>query len=94
MYVILLKYLKPIEEVNKQVVPHRAYLETLLQEGILIASGPQIPRTGGVFLFKGIERSEVDELIAKDPFSIEGIAEYTVIQFDPVKQSEALKGLL
>jgi uncharacterized protein YciI len=94
MYVVLLKYVKPIEEVNRVVAPHRAYLDTLLASGVLIASGPQNPRTGGVFLIKGIDKVELDEVIAKDPFKIEGIAEYTVVEFDPIKKVPALEGLL
>ncbi len=93
MYVVVLKYVKPIEEVNRVVAPHRAYLDTLLESGVLIASGPQNPRTGGVFLIKGIERTELDKHIENDPFFIEGIAEYSVIDFDPIKHNPVLKGL-
>jgi len=94
MYVILLKYLKPIEEVDRFVVRHRAYLDELYGIGLLIASGPQNPRTGGVLLAKGIDRSALDGYLSQDPFALEGIAEYSVIEFDPVKYNPLVKELL
>jgi uncharacterized protein YciI len=94
MYVVLLKYVKPIEDVDRVVAPHRAYLDTLIESGVLLASGPQIPRTGGVFLVKGIDRTELSDILAKDPFAREGIAEYSVVEFDPIKRNPALSGIL
>ncbi len=94
MYVILLKYLKPTEEVDRVVAAHRSYLDTLYAEGVLLASGPQVPRTGGVLLAKGIDKQELQAHLAKDPFALEGIADYTVIEFDPVKYQPSIKDLL
>ncbi|OIN85723.1 MAG: hypothetical protein AUJ12_08390 [Alphaproteobacteria bacterium CG1_02_46_17] len=94
MFVILLHYLKPIEEVERIVVPHRAYLDQLYKDGVLLASGPQIPRTGGVLLAKGMDKEVLWELLHKDPFYTEGIADYKLIEFDPIKYNAVLKDIL
>jgi len=94
VFVILLEYLKPIEEVERLVIPHRAYLDELYGRGILLASGPQIPRTGGVLLAKGRNKEDLWDVLKKDPFYTEGIATYKMIEFDPIKYTPALKGLL
>jgi uncharacterized protein YciI len=94
MYVVFLTYLKPIEDVDQWLVPHRAYLDTLYQKGHLLASGPRIPRTGGILLVKGMPREELMEILESDPFHQQGIASYEPIEFDPVKHCDALKGLL
>lgn len=94
MFVILLHYLKPIEDVERVVVPHRAYLDSLYAQGVLLASGPQIPRTGGVLLAKGMDKGALWDLLKKDPFYTEGIAEYKLIEFDPIKHNAALKELI
>jgi uncharacterized protein YciI len=95
MFVILLTYLKPLEDVERVVVPHRAYLDELYQKNVLLASGPQIPRTGGVLIARGGQsKDELQFLLSQDPFSIEGIAKYEVIEFDPIKHHPALKELL
>ncbi|MDD3021576.1 MAG: YciI family protein [Alphaproteobacteria bacterium] len=94
MFVVLLHYLKPIEEVERVVVPHRAYLDQLYKDGVLLASGPQIPRTGGVLLAKGMDKEDLWELLHKDPFYTEGIADYKLIEFDPIKHNAVLKDIL
>ncbi|HNQ91308.1 MAG TPA: YciI family protein [Alphaproteobacteria bacterium] len=94
MFVILLHYLKPIEDVERVVVPHRAYLDELYAKGVLLASGPQVPRTGGVLLAKGMDKDALWDILKKDPFHTEGIAEYKLIEFDPIKHHVALKELI
>ncbi len=45
MYALaILRYRKPLEEVQKHVDAHRAYCQGLKQEKLLIASGPLVPR--------------------------------------------------
>ncbi|HRK97618.1 MAG: GTP cyclohydrolase [Alphaproteobacteria bacterium] len=94
MFVVLVNYLKPIEEVERVVVPHRTYLDELYAQGVLLASGPKIPRTGGVLLAKGMDKQELWEMLQKDPFCTQGIAEYTMIEFDPIKHNPILKNLI
>ena len=53
MYALaILRYRRPLEEVLPHVDEHRAYLRDLKTRGILIASGPQDPRTGGALLIR------------------------------------------
>lgn len=85
MFVILVHYLKGIEDVDKHLVAHREYLEQGYQKGYLIASGPQNPRTGGVLLSQLQDRQILDAFLENDPFSLHGIGEYQVIEFTPVK---------
>ncbi len=48
-----------------------------------IASGPQSPRVGGVIMIKGESRAAVEAIIAQDPFNINGVADYQIIEFTP-----------
>ena len=91
MFVVLVKYVKPISEVDRFLVSHRAYLDELYQQNVLLASGSQVPRTGGVLVARTMEKSQLEILLKKDPFAINGIAEYTVIEFEAVKHQPALK---
>jgi len=95
MYIVILTYKKPIEEIERLTVPHRAFLDTLYADGVLLISGPQIPRTGGVLVARaGRTADELMTLLKEDPFYTEGIADYQVIEFNPVKHHAALKDLL
>jgi uncharacterized protein YciI len=95
MYIVLLNYLKPIEEIERVTVPHRAFLDTLYADGVLLMSGPQVPRTGGVLVARGGRTAdELMKLLEADPFFTAGIATYQIIEFTPVKHHAALKDLL
>jgi uncharacterized protein YciI len=74
-------YLKPIEEVDKYLPAHRAFLKPLYAAGTVICSGPKIPRTGG-FLLMNATMAQAAEIMKGDPYVIEGVAEYSMIEFD------------
>ncbi|TGN18739.1 YciI family protein [Leptospira idonii] len=84
-FVVLLRYLVPLETVEKFVVVHREYLATGYAKKVLLASGPQNPRSGGVLLARGNSREEIQDFCNGDPFCKEGVAEYQIIEWVPVK---------
>ena len=85
MILILLRYVKPIEEVEAHTPAHRSFLDGLQQQGKIIFSGPRDPRTGGVILTTLDSEVEATKMICDDPFFENGIAEYEVIRFSPVR---------
>lgn len=94
MYAILIHYEKPLAEIEKQVAAHRAYLDKWYQAGALIASGPQNPKTGGMILARQMERSELEEIIRNDPYSLNHLASYQIIEFSPVKYAKEFEVFL
>lgn len=82
MFAIHSIYLKPLEEVDKYLEAHRAFLKNLYSKGITICSGPQIPRTGGFILMNAASKSEAMEIMDGDPYVINGVAEYSFIEFE------------
>ena len=85
MFIILLTYKKPLESVNQYLTEHRLFLDECYKNNYLIASGPQKPRTGGVLLSQLKDRQQLENLLKQDPFSIHAIADYQIIEFDPIK---------
>jgi uncharacterized protein YciI len=94
MFLLLSRYLKPLDEVEKWVAEHRAYLDRHYASGGLVVSGPQEPRVGGVIVTGELSRAEVDALLAEDPFVREGVAQYEAIEFHGTKRTAALDSLL
>ncbi len=94
MFIAILTYRKPLSEVERYLPAHREFLAEHYRSGAFIASGPQVPRTGGVILMKGSDRATVDRIIARDPFYLHGIAEYRIVEFAPSlfcdRQAESL----
>lgn len=91
MFVFHSVYLKPLEEVDKHLDAHRAFLKTLYANGITICSGPKIPRTGGLIMLNAAGREEAIEIMKGDPYVIEGVAEYTLIEFEPRSFAEGFR---
>lgn len=83
MFIAILTYKKPLEEVDRYLQAHREYLAEHYNAGDFIASGPQTLRVGGVIMLKAVDRAAVDSIISQDPFKINGIAEYQIVEFTP-----------
>ncbi len=93
---ILVRYRLPLEEVAKFTDEHRAYLRELKAKGILIASGPMDPRTGGAILVRIPDENVQQSLTALrdgDPFSKKNIANYELIPWAPIIGKEDLDKL-
>lgn len=81
MFIAILTYKKPLEEVDCFLQAHRDYLAEHYAAGDFIASGPQNPRIGGVIMMKTDNRADVDAIISQDPFNINEIADYQIVEF-------------
>lgn len=97
MYALaILRYRKPLEEVLKVVEDHRTYLRGLREQGLLIASGPFEPRSGGGLLLRVPDAGAAEALDAirdGDPFTRTGCAQYELLPWNPVIGKEGLDGL-
>jgi uncharacterized protein YciI len=83
VFVILLSYVKPLDEVDHLLAQHSAYLERNYSAGHFLVSGRRVPRTGGVILAHGSTIEEIEALVSTDPFITEGVATSEVIEFEP-----------
>lgn len=90
MFIAVLTYKKPLAEVDRFLQAHREYLAEHYAAGDFIASGPQTPRVGGVIMMKAENRAAVDSIISQDPFKINDIADYHIIEFTPTMFSSQL----
>lgn len=94
MFVIKVTYLKPLEQVDQFLVAHREHLKKGYEQNLLLASGPQNPRTGGIIIARGHDKINLLEFITKDPFHVQNIASYEVVEFDPVLKAKELESIL
>ena len=82
---------------GRHVMAHVEYLQGLVAQGKLRASGPAtgLPLRAGLLIFTVADRAELDALIAADPFAIEGlIAQLIVVEWDPMFGAFAAESLL
>jgi len=89
MFIANLKYKKSMEEVNKVLEAHLEYLDKYFEKGKFICTGKKsFPELGGVILFDSNNLEEAEKILYEDPFYIEEIADYEIIEFQPVKFSQ------
>jgi len=94
MFVIHVNYVKPMTEIDANLEAHRCFLDEGYAAGYLLASGPRVPRTGGLILAHNISLDGLKEFLARDPFSTAGVAQYEIIEFTPMKSDPRLKNIL
>jgi uncharacterized protein YciI len=90
MYVLTLTYIVGLDEVDRVRDAHMEWIREQYEAGRFLLSGAKVPRDGGVILARGIERDELDEVIAGDPFTREGVAVYDVVEFRATTVAEGL----
>ena len=94
MFIVELTYVRPIEAVEENLEAHVAYLKEYYAKGVFIASGRKVPRTGGIILARAASERELRDVLARDPFQRNGVAQYAVTEFVPSMTAEGVEGLL
>lgn len=94
MFIVQITYKAPISEVDKYLQAHREFLDYYYKQGLLLASGPLKPRTGGIIIAMTTDRKHLDAILQKDPYYLAEIADYQLIEFTPVKHCDALKDII
>ncbi len=91
MFILLLNYVAPLEEVDKELEAHINYLDKYYSMGKFICSGRRNPRTGGVIISNAISKEEIEEIIRDDPFYIKKVAKYELVEFYPTKYTDGFE---
>lgn len=93
MFIVSLTYTASLEEVDKFLALHVSYLEEQYALGNFIASGRKVPRTGGVILSKMDSLESLQAVLEKDPFKINDLAAYEIIEFTPSMTAKGFENL-
>ena len=94
MFVIKLTFKVTPEKIDAFAAGHKMFLEKYYQKKLFIASGPQIPKTGGVIIMTATDKEQVENIIQEDPFYYEGLADYEVIEFDPTSTQTGFESFI
>lgn len=93
---IICRYRRPLSEIEAVTEAHRAYLRTLVERGVLVASGPLDPRSGGLWLVRVQDENplaELDALRDGDPFYQHGLANYELLPWKVMHGKEGFDQL-
>lgn len=81
MFIIDITYIVAVEELDRHLDEHVEFLKKYHNENIFIASGPKVPRTGGIILALADSQQHVEEIIQEDPFYVHNVADFTITEF-------------
>jgi uncharacterized protein YciI len=94
MFIIDIKYIVPLEELDNHFDSHVKYLEKYYEQNIFVAWGRKVPRTGGIILALAESKETVENIIKEDPFYEYKLAEITVTELLLAKYRPSLESLL
>ena len=94
IYVVVLTYVKPLEEVDAQIPAHVEWLKKGYADGVFLASGRRVPRNGGVILAKCDSLESLEERLSQDPFQKLNIATVDIIPFEASMKAQFLENML
>lgn len=83
-FVIEIEYTAAMERIEQVVPAHRAYYKAGYETGLLLCSGPQNPRVGGIAIARAETRENLDIFLKNDPYLLENVAIHRVKEFQPV----------
>ena len=93
MYVVSLSYKVPEEIVEFHLPAHVSWLQAAFDAGVFLVAGRKIPRTGGL-LISNADRSVLGASLAKDPFYVNGVADFEVMEFHASRVAPGYETLL
>jgi len=78
-------YAEAAEVLNELRPQHRAWLKELLDQGVLLASGPMVNQPQALLIFRADSAQELAELMDQDPFEQAGFISTRIIaEWNPV----------
>lgn len=82
MFVLLSRFLQPLEEINRHLAPHSEWVQRHYASGRFLVSGRREPPVGGVIVARATSEEEIQEILAADPLQQVGLVAYEVVAFD------------
>jgi uncharacterized protein YciI len=83
VWLLLTRYVRPMADVDALRPDHIAHLERQRAAGHFLAWGRLVPPTGGFILASGLDRAALDAVLAEDPYTVGGVAEWEVRELAP-----------
>ncbi|SFA47116.1 Uncharacterized conserved protein YciI, contains a putative active-site phosphohistidine [Pedobacter suwonensis] len=94
MFIVDLKYIVPLEELDEHMGAHVRYLKKYYKQNVFVASGRKVPRTGGIILAIAKDEAELKKILMEDPFYKHRLADFKITHFLTSQYHPDLESLL
>jgi uncharacterized protein YciI len=82
MFLLLNDYIADPSEIEKVHPEHGAWFADQIARGKVVVAGRRVPPDGGVIILDADSRAEAEAFAAGDPYTVAGVAKYTVVEFN------------
>ena len=82
MFLLINEYLVDQAQLEEFHPAHGAWFAEQCKAGPVVMAGRQVPSVGGVVMVDVATRAEAEGFAAGDPYTVAGVAKYTVIEFN------------
>jgi uncharacterized protein YciI len=82
MFVLISHFQKPLDEINRLLAPHSAWVQRQYESGRFLVSGRREPPIGGIIVARASSEQELREVLNTDPLQQLGLAEYEIFAFE------------
>lgn len=82
IHVLKSAYLQPPDVIEQTRPAHLEFLKEEIAAGRLLLAGRQEDGTGGILITADIDAEAADDMIARDPYTRAGVAEYQRTSFN------------
>jgi uncharacterized protein YciI len=89
-FIIEITYTASMDVISSITPLHREFLKKGYESGLLLMSGPQNPRQGGIVVARAASLQEIETFFANDPYALNRVATYRFIEFEPVLHNSIL----
>ena len=83
LWLLLTRYVRPLADVDALRSEHLAHLDRQRAAGHFLAWGRLVPPSGGFVLARGLDRAALDAVLAEDPYTVGGVAEWEIRELSP-----------
>jgi len=91
MFIIELIYKADLARIDAHMAAHVRFLKKYYATGNFLVSGRKIPRDGGIILAVGGSRSQIEAIVAEDPFYAHGLADFRIIEFRASQRADDIQ---
>ena len=89
MVIVNITYTVELKKIEQKLEEHIAFLNKYYANNKFICSGRKNPRIGGIILCNA-DKEEVSRIIKEDPFYINKLGNYEIIEFEASKINKEL----
>ncbi|NWB09101.1 GTP cyclohydrolase [Pseudomonas sp. D5002] len=92
-FVVVLTHTRPLDEVDRHLPAHFAFLDQAYAQGVFLLSGKRVPRSGAVILAQASSIEDIEKYLEQEPFLYHEVSRHQVYEFVPGRSAPDLSVL-